>query len=164
MEAMHRFSLNESTKKNLTIFSIFFGIIIGMTALLIIMTLLSRNSWKNGLAQEVQNVLDSYQPSTYTVAKSLQLDSTFATSSAVFSLMKKGGQKKQGHYGIIVRMPSILGPLPGVFVYDEGGSVFFAGYAVDNGKASSTVDRHVSSTIIKYWEDMIPKIIAKTRK
>ena len=161
---MLKVSINSSTKKNLTVFSIFFGILLGMVILLITMTILARNSWKSGLAGEVQNVLDSYQPGTYTVTKNLQLDSTFATSVAVFSLMKKDERKNKSYYGIILRMPSILGPLPGVFVYDESGKVFFAGYAVDNGKASVTVERKVSSTVIKYWEDMIPKIIAKTKR
>lgn len=159
---MRKLNINAETKKNLSIFSIFFGIIFGMTFILILMTFASRNSWKNGLAFEVQHVLDSYQGGTYTVTKNLQLNSTFSTSAAVYQLMKKDERKKQKHYGVIVRIPSILGPLPGVFVYSEDVGVSFAGYALDNGNASVTVERQISRTVLNYWEDMIPKIVAKT--
>ncbi len=161
---MLKINMDAETKKNLTVFSILFGIIFGLTVILISMTLISRNSWKKGLAFEVQHVLDSYQGGTYTVTKNLQLNSTFSTSAAVYSLMKKDEQKNRKYYGVIVRMPSILGPLPGVFIYGEGRGVSFAGYAIDNGKASVTVERQLSSNILNYWEEMIPKIIEKSHE
>lgn len=159
---MRKFRLDNETKKILKLFSIFFGMIFGMCMLLVLFTLLARNSWKSGLALEVQNVLDSYPEAQYTVGKYIELDSTLSTSTAVYSLLKKDDRKNQKYYGIIVRIPSILGPVPAVFVYNENTGVKFAGYAVDNGKASGTVGKQISNSVMNYWEDMIPKIISKT--
>lgn len=159
---MRKFRLDNETKKILKIFSIFFGMIFGMCMLLVIFTVLARNSWKSGLALEVQHVLDSYPEAQYTVGKYLELDSTLSTSTAVYSLLKKDDRKNQKYYGIIVRIPSILGPVPAVFVYNENTGVRFAGYAIDNGKASDTVDKQISNSVMNYWENMIPKIISKT--
>lgn len=160
---MRKINLNETTKKNLIIFSIFFGIVFGMTVLLVTFTLVSRNSWKNTLALEVQHVLDSYPDGTYTVSRNLTLNSSLSTSAVIYSLLKKDGRSNQKYYAILVRIPSILGPLPAVFIYNEKDGVSFAGYAIDNGKASACVERQLSSMVMKYWEDMIPKIIEKSQ-
>lgn len=159
---MHKFNIKAETKKNLIVFSTFFGIIIAFTVLLVIFTLIARNSWKNGLAIEMQRVLDSYPEATYTVSRNLQLDSALSSNVAVYSLLKKDERKNQMYYGIIVRIPSLLGPLPAVFIYNENSGVSFVGYAIDNGKAEVIVEKQISSTIMNYWEDMIPKIIKKT--
>ena len=157
-----KIKISPEKKKNLISFSIFFGIIFGLTAILVTFTLISRNSWKTGLAHEIQMVLDSKQELQYTVGKNLQLESTLSTSTAVYSLIKNDNEKGGKYYGIIVRVPSILGPLPAVFVYSESNGVTFIGYAIDNGKASDTVDVKLECNVMKYWENMIPKIIAKT--
>lgn len=159
---MRKIRLDSETKKILKNFSIFFGMIFGMTAILVTFTLLSRSSWRNGLALEMQHVLDSYPETHYTVSKNLRIDSTFSTSAAVYSLLKRDERRNEKHYGVIVRIPSVLGPLPAVFVYEEKSGVFFAGYAIDNGKAGETVSVEIASNVMKYWEDMIPRIIAKT--
>lgn len=160
-----RVKISAEKKRYLISFSIFFGIIFGLTAILVTFTLISRNSWKAGLAVEMQHVLDSYESgdSHFTVGKNITLNSTLSTSTAVYSLLKKGG-KSGAYYGVIVRIPSILGPLPAVFVYNENSGVFFAGYAVDNGKASDAVDIRIESNVMKYWEEMIPKIILKSQR
>ncbi|MCR4821579.1 MAG: hypothetical protein K5873_01750 [Treponema sp.] len=161
---MRKINMSPQAKQNLITYAIFFGIIFGMTAILVTFTLLSRNSWKNSLAVEVQHVLDAYPEGTYTVGKNLYLNSTLSTSTVVYTLLKKDQRRNQKYYAILVRIPSILGPLPAVFIYSENTGVSFAGYAVDNGKAGATVDRQLSSMVMKYWEDMIPKIIEKTQE
>ena len=161
----NKINIDEKTKKVLQMFSIFFGIIIGMTVILVTMTLLSRTSWKNGLAIEMQTVLDKYEESQYTVGKNLPVNSNLSTSSAVYSLLKKNAKSSEKYYGIIVRMPSILGPVPAVFIYTEKNKISevkFAGYALDNGKAVDTIKLQSTSNIMNYWEKMIPQIIAKT--
>ena len=159
---MPRIRLDEEKKRILKDFSVFFGMIFGMALILAVLTLMSRNSWRNGLAIEVQHVLDSYQGEQYTVLRNLRLDSSLSTSAAVYSLLKKDGGQNERYYGVIVRIPSILGPLPAVFVYKERDGVFFAGYAVDNGRAEGAVSMRGSRNIIRYWEGMIPQIVAKT--
>lgn len=152
--------LDTKSKKIIKNFLVFFGMVFGMIVVLIVFAFIARNSWRAGLAVEVQKVLDSYPHGQYTVGMNLPVNSTLSTSAAVYKLIKKDDRKNERYYGVIVRIPSMLGPLPAVFIYSENNGVFFAGYAVDNGKASATVGKRISSGILKYWEDMIPKIIA----
>lgn len=160
---MRKINIKPETKKQLTIFSAFFGIIFGLTAILVVSTLLSRSSWKEGLSREVQSVLDSYSPNEYSVGEYLPVNSSFSTSAAVYSVHKSGhGSAK--NYAVIARIPSILGPLPAVFIYDDGGNVFFAGYAVDNGKAEKTVSVTLSRSVMNYWEKLVPELVGKTGK
>ncbi|WP_294429962.1 hypothetical protein [uncultured Treponema sp.] len=159
---MRKFVIDDERKRTFLKFSVIFGMVFGMTVILAVFTLVSRNSWKASLAFEVQNVLDSYSDSQFTVSNALQLNSSFSTSAAVYSLLKKDERVAGKYYGVIVRVPSIVGPLPAVFIYREGGGVTFAGYAIDNGKASDTVKLQLSTNVLRYWEDMIPKIVAKT--
>ena len=160
---MHRLMLDEYTKRVIKKFSIFFGMIFGMTVLLVTTSLFAHNSWKAGLALELQHVLDSYSAAQYTVGKNIQINSTISTSAVVYSLLKKDERKNEKYYGIIVRIPSILGPLPAVFIYNENKDVIFIDYAVDNGKASDTVRKQISNSVMRYWEDMIPKILEKAQ-
>lgn len=159
---MRRIRLDLEIKRILKTFAVFFGIIFAMCVLIVIFSLIARNSWKTGLAVEVQKVLDTYNESHYTVGKYIDLDSNLSTSAAVYALLKKDVVKSQKYYGVIVRTPSILGPIPAVFIYNEEKGVTFVGYAIDNGKASDTVDRQIASNVMNYWENMIPLIIEKT--
>ena len=159
---MRKFRLDHETKKNLKTFSVFFGMIFGICVILVLFTLLSRNSWKSGLALEMQRVLDSYSEAQYTVGKYVELSSSLSSSTDVCSLLKKDERKNQKYYGVIIRIPSILGPVPAVFIYTEDSGVTFAGYAVDNGRAEGTVSKQISSNVMNYWENLIPKIIEKT--
>ncbi|MBQ9908872.1 MAG: hypothetical protein IJM48_03640 [Treponema sp.] len=160
---MRKIRISARSKRILRLFLIFFGMIFGMCMILVAFTALSRNSWKSGLALEVQHVLDSYQEGHFTVGKYVELESALSTSTAVYTLFKKDDHKNQKYYGIIARIPSILGPVPAVFIYTESGGVKFAGYAVDNGRASDTVSKQISSNMMNYWENMIPRIMAKTK-
>ncbi|MBQ0052581.1 MAG: hypothetical protein KBT11_11060 [Treponema sp.] len=152
-------------KKIAISFGKFFGVVFGLFAILITVILLSRNSWKNGLATEMQKVLDVYSPKTYTVSKYIELNTPISTSSSVYSLIKKGSSSAEKYYGVLIRVPTILGPVPAVFIYKENSSVYFAGFATDTGKASDLINLKTTSSNMKYWESQIPLIIEKsTRK
>lgn len=161
---MLNIQLSPEVKKNLTIFATLFGIIVGITAILVTVTLLARSSWKTTLAKDVQIVLDGYSAGEYSVGEYLETDSNIATSSAVYSLIKKDNRRNEKYYGVIVRIPSILGPVPAVFICRENEDVVFAGYALDTGKAQNTIKLALSNSVMRYWENMIPKILEKTEK
>lgn len=158
-----RVRISAEKKKHLISFSIFFGIVFALTAALVTVTLLSRGAWRTGLAGEMQRVLDAGHPAQYTVGEFLPVESAVSTLAAVYSLSRMDARMSDRYYGVIVRIPSILGPLPAVFVYSASGGVYFAGYAVDNGKAGRTVDIRIESNVMRYWEDMIPRIVARAR-
>lgn len=154
--------LSTAAKKNLINFGILFGIIFGMCTLLVTTTLLSRASWEKGLKTELQNVLDDYEDESFTVNKFIKLNSTFSTSTAIYSLTKDNGSNSN-YYGFIIRIPSILGPMPAVFIYNPNTSdVKFVGYAIDLGKAIDTTNYKNANNVMSYWKKQIPIIFEKT--
>lgn len=173
--------LKSDVKRHAALYGIFFGIIFFVFAVLITMTLLSRNSWKNGLASELQLVLNSYEKDTYTVNKFIDLNSPLSTSAAVYSLIKKGAKSDEFYYGAVVRIQTITGPAPAAFIYSgkklqaqtskgqnsasdfskNGENVFFAGFCEDFGKAESLADIRLSNANMSHWENMIPRIVKK---
>ncbi len=155
--------MEDFAKKNLRDFGIFFGIIVFMTAILIFSILQTRESWKKGLAVEVQTVLDAYAGEKYIVDKFVAVDSAISTSSAVYSLLRPGTNSKDRCYGVLVRVPSIVGPVPAVFVCGEGefDNPTFIGYAGDFGRVGDMLDFRSSDGIMKYWQGMVPKIIKR---
>lgn len=158
--------LKSDVKKHAVLYGIFLGIFVGIFAFLILMTFLSRNSWKNGLASSVQTVLNNFEKDTYTVNKFIDLNSPISTSAAAYSLIKKGAPSNEIYYGIIIRIPTITGPAPAVFIYNGKKSLkqtaSFAGFCEDFGKASALADERLSVANISYWESVVPKVIEKS--
>ena len=155
--------MDELAKKNLRSYGMFLGIIVFMTAVLIFSILETRGAWQKGLAAEMQSVLDTSGDGKYIVDKFVPVDSVMSTSSAVYSLLKVGTASKDEYYGIIVRVPSIVGPVPAVFVCSEHDldNPVFIGYAGDFGKVSDMIEFKYSSGIMNYWQGMVPKIVRK---
>lgn len=158
--------LKSDLKKHAALYGIFLGIIVLIFAILVVMTLLSRSSWRNGLSLEVQRVLNEYDPDVYTVNKFIDVNSPLSTSSAVYSLIKKGAPSSETYYGVIIRIQTITGPASAVFVTKNINSgnyqVWFAGFAENFGKASPVVDKRLSNSSMEYWESLIPRVIEKS--
>lgn len=159
--------LKAELKKQAVLYGIFFGIVAVVFTILIIFTLLSRSSWKNALAVEMQNVLSIYEKDTYTVNKFIELDSPLSTSAVAFSLVKKGAGLNESYYGIIARIPAIMGSAPAVFVIGgrhplNSENVKFIGFAEDYGKASALADTRFLSSNISYWNTALPKILERS--
>lgn len=154
-------------KKHAALYGIFCGIIIAVFAIIIMMTIFSRSSWRNGLASELQLALNDYDNGTYTVNKFIEVNSPVSTSAAVYSLIKKGAASNEVYYGVIVRIPTIAGPVPAAFISGEKSAsgkrnVSFVRFCEDFGKASDLADSRLSLSIIDYWESMVSKIIDKS--
>lgn len=175
--------LSSDVKRHAALYGIFFGAIFFVFAALIIMTIFSRNSWKNGLASELQLVLNNYEKDTYTVNKFVDLNTPLSTSAAVYTLIKKGAKSDEAYYGAVVRIQTITGPAPAAFIYSvkkpasqaskgfqspasgefvyTGAEVRFAGFCEDFGKAESLADIRLSNANMSHWENMIPRIVKK---
>lgn len=158
--------MEDKTKENLRVYGIFFGFIVVMTVILILLVSFSRDSWKKGLAVDIQNVLNENNENSYIVDKYVTVDSLISTSSAVYTLLKVGANPSEKYYGIIMRVPSIIGPVPAVFVCSASNvnDLQFIGYSGDYGKTNDMIDFKISSGIMNYWKDMIPKITEKIKE
>jgi hypothetical protein len=103
----------------------FLGILVVFLALLCLFITLSRPAWSRGLQAQIQTTLDRSYPGGYQVGDPVALNSSFFSTSAVFEVTGPDFQ-----YGIILRTPTLFGPLPGVFLADAGGNIRFAGFTL----------------------------------
>ena len=78
------------------------------------------------LSEEVQRVLRQ-NGSTASISGSVLLKTPAQTSSLVFSLVNKNGQR--AGYACLVRITGVCGPVLAVFVCDEQKNIAFAGIA-----------------------------------
>ena len=120
-------------------YGLFAGLLIVCVLLLFGFTRLTRLSWQNNLQASAQTVLDRVYPGIYRVDAFVPLNSTLAASAAVFELLTPekivtgllgtGDKPERAQYGIILKISTVFGPLPGVFITDGEGTVHFAGFA-----------------------------------
>lgn len=143
-------------------YGIFFGIMAGMTAVVLCVSLLAHGSWRHGLAQTAQTTLDAYFPDTYAVGDFLEIKSTMATSAAVFAVSsRRADVAERPVCCVIVRIPTVAGALPALFLYESRAGAQFVGYALDLGKAAHVLNRTVQGSTIAYWQKQIPLMLEK---
>lgn len=118
-----------SPKQFLRNYGIFTGILVGFTLILFGFTFLTRPVWKKGLQAQIQTVLDRTCPGEYQVGGPVTLHSSFSSSSAVYLLIPAKTSAMAAQYGVITRVPTLFGPMPGVFFTDPAGAAHFAGFA-----------------------------------
>ncbi|MDE7227267.1 MAG: hypothetical protein K2N31_02990 [Treponemataceae bacterium] len=141
-------------------YGIFFGIMAGMTAVVLCVSLLAHGSWRHGLAQTAQATLDTYFPGAYVVGDFLEIKSTMATSAAVFAV-RRADAAERPVCCVIVRIPTVAGALPALFLYEPRSGVQFVGYALDLGTAAHVLNRTVQGSTIAYWQKRIPLMLEK---
>lgn len=143
-------------------YGIFFGIMVGMTAVVLSVSLLAHGAWRHGLAQSAQETLDAYAPGSYAVGDFLDIRSPMATSAAVFALSSLSADAAERPVCcILVRIPTVAGAEPALFLYGPQSGVQFVGYALDMGKAGHVLNRTVQGSTIAYWQKRIPLMLEK---
>jgi hypothetical protein len=104
------------------------------------LVILPRPFWDRGLQYQIQLVLDREYPDKYRVGEPVLLNTGFFSSQAVYELfsseaiaarvlLPQSGPIKQ--YGIIARISTQFGPLPGVFITHSDGTVHFVGFGLN---------------------------------
>ena len=153
---------NNDIKNSLKKYGIFFGVAFGISAVLFCFILLAHNSWKQGLSQTVQAALDSHYADSYTVGEFHEIQSSLSTSAAVFSVKpKKANVAELSVYGVLIRIPTQIGPQPALFLYSPIHGIQFVGYVFDGGKADSILNSDVNKSIISHWRNQVPVILEK---
>ena len=153
---------NNDMKEIAKKYGIFFGLLFGMSAILISFILLAHGSWRHGLAQTVQDGLDMYLPDSYTVGEYHEIESTISTGAAVFSLKPKNANTAElTVYCVLIRVPTLTGLQPALYLYSQRNGVRFVGYAADLGKAEHVMNTDVGKSILSYWQRQVPVILEK---
>lgn len=129
---------------------ILFGIIFGFS-------FLSKKSWQNGLKEQIQTVLANSTKEKFTLGDYVYLNSPFDTSCAMYTYKNANGSKKG--YALILRMQTIYGPQPAVFLYTSGKEAQFVDFVSFGGKAKQQIQAVSKDAQIAYWCKRIPEII-----
>lgn len=150
--------LSEKNKILLIKTSILAGSFIFVTALLTAMVFLAKGFWKSGLKVSVENTLSEYSEASYEVGNFVELKSQRSPGAAVFECKKKGDSGT--YYAVVMRIPTLAGPAPAVFLCSEYGTDF-AGFAVDNGKIQQALQPDFQEIRLQYWKDLLPELLLK---
>lgn len=113
-------------KKALYKIALFILSVCAFSAVLVLVYVQAEKVKTKRLSAEVQRVLRQ-SGNVSSVAGSVLLKTPAQTSSLVFSLVNKNGQK--AGYACLVRITGVCGPVPVVFVCDEQKNISFAGIA-----------------------------------
>ncbi len=153
-------TLDDRTKKHLIVLGIFCGIVTGMFLILFTITLLARKSWNQGLKVSVQETLDRQDDGRFQVEEPILLKSASATATAIYKV-SDAKFPQADTFALIVRLPTIAGPQPAVFLYSQKDGAKFYAYAIENGKAHALFDPKVYAASVGYWEERLPRLIKK---
>lgn len=163
---LHHTSPNKSVYlEMLRKFGIFFGFCIVVIALTTVIVRTSEKKWRNGLWYDVNAVLNEKFPDVWSVGRYVELMSPIAQNMACYEIVNRQNRNDE-NYAIILRMDTLYGPLLPVFMYDktnidETSIASFVGYANLHGRISQRLVANKNDARILYWENRIPKIIAK---
>ena len=153
--------LSEANKKLLIKISILAGTFLVIFAILASSIILSRSFYQNGLRQNCQAVLDDVYPKSYKTGEYVDLKSGQNFSAACFKAKNvKNGESE--YYVVIVRIPSITGAVPAIYLYSKRTGTIFVSYAIENGKAGKVMDADFSSSSILYWQSRIEEMLIKS--
>lgn len=153
--------LSEANKKLLIKTSILAGTFLVIFAILASSIILSRSFYQDGLRQNCQAVLDDVYPKSYKTGEYIDLKSGQNFSAACFKAKNlKNGESE--YYVVIVRIASITGAVPAVYLYSKRTGTMFVSYAIENGKAANVMDAEFSSASILYWQSRIEGMLTKS--
>ena len=158
---MQKKELTSEQKEKITLlkqYGLFLAIIIVIFGIIFSSALFSRNSWKEGLKNQVESVLLE-QKKDYTVGDFMQLQSPFSTSCAVYNINQKG-KKNTNKYAVIIRLTTLYGQIPAIYIYDSKESdVSFLKMLTLNGASEKQIVDISKHMQISFWAKRIPSII-----
>ncbi len=152
----------ENQKKFWRVFGCFIGIVVIFLAVLVGMIKLSEKKWNSGLKASVQSVLDKKNPETWIVGTPVPLDSPFSTSANLFEVRNLDSAEK--YYALIIRITTLYGHMPAVFIYNNTKGVQFIGYSAVQGRVKKLLEENYADSSISYWLERIPSVIQESEK
>ncbi len=138
---------------------ILLGIVIFFFTVLILMAILARDSWKNGLKKEVSTLLEASYPNMYTVKETYPLKLGFSARSAAF-ILSENKHKKKTSYAVVLNISTFYGPYPAVFICTEDGHAEFVNFlCIESGIAERIASLSEYSSIA-HWQNRVPAILS----
>lgn len=138
-------------------FGICAGLIFFLFGTLFLMTFFSRNAWYKGLKVQIESLLQEKEETEWVIGKPVYLNSTFDSRACLFEMREKNNVEK--NYVIIIRIATLFGHMPAVFIYNKNNGTRFIGYCSVKGKVRRLLDRAYTDSSMTYWSDRVPEII-----
>ena len=147
--------MNDGAKKQLFHAVLFTGTILAFFLILSLFSVLGRKSWERGLRAAVEQVLS---PDEFTLGEFVKIDSSLSVSAACFEVLQKNSPSKKS-LAVILRATGYWGPLPAVFLCQDG-KAEFKGIAYMNNSAARAFLEAKDDRQILYWQDVARDIAA----
>ncbi len=109
-----------------------------------------------GLGNEIQQVLDDFEPNTYAVGEPIFLTSSLEALGNFYALSTNSSNASNKQYVSIIRIMGISGPFPAVFIYDTANGARFFGIAGLRNLSNNQV-HGITEMQSAYWEEVIEK-------
>lgn len=146
-----------SSKKLLKEYGILAGAVTGIFALLIVFVVLSRNDWRNGLKEKIGTVLEEEEPGEWIVGDYVGINAPAALSASCFQVRRRDSGAKG--YVLMLRIETMYGPFPAVFVYSEKADARFVGISGLHGRVRKQIGNGAGDAKINFWIKRIPDIV-----
>lgn len=153
--------MDARVKKFLVNYGFFLALIFTMALVVTPLIILNRSFVIHSYSLNIQKTLDEKFPDEYRVGNNIKINSPFSVNGAVFELNNAKNRKLEKTYVIIIRINTIYGPKPAIFIHKDGQDSTFVGYGLDQGKVSSSISSTDNDINIIYWKSKIPEIIKK---
>lgn len=149
---------NEITNKDFFIkYGIFAAIVVILFGILIYPIKVSQKVWTNSLRSNAEFVLDETEPNGWSIENCVPLKNPFCLNAACYNARNRttGDLYKV----MIIRVQTLYGPLPGVFLIDKNNQVQFIGFSALHGRISNQIKNNKKTTRIEFWKEKIPDIL-----
>jgi hypothetical protein len=140
--------MNEKGKKQLFQSAVFTGIILAFFIVLSGMVFAGKRNWENGLRLAVEQVLPA---SGWQLGDMLPLKNNYSVSAACFKVSNIKAPSKKS-YVLVMRIATYFGPLPAVFLFQDG-KAEFQGIAYMNNSVAKEFSDNKFNRQIDYWTD-----------
>lgn len=141
--------------------SIFAALALIIFCLLVLMTLATKNSWKFYLGKAVENTLFENDETSYKIGDYICVNTGLASSTAIFEL-NKNSFNDGSYYAVIIKITTMYGPLPAVFIYEKNTGAQFIDFILAQGKVKEQILHTSQNSQIAYWANRIPGIVEKS--
>jgi hypothetical protein len=148
---------DNSSNKLLTQYGILAGVIAGIFVILAVSIIFSENVRHNGQKEAISSVLEEEEPGEWIIGDYVGIKAPVALSAACFQVRRKDNGAKG--YVLMLRIETIYGPFPAVFVYNEKTDARFIGISGLHGRIREIIGNGSTDTRINFWVKRIPDII-----
>lgn len=138
-------------------YGVFLGVVIVVMGILVYSIFASRKSWNNNLKTSVERVLDDYDPNQWNVENIKPIKNPISMNAACYEARNR--RNGELYSAVIIRVETLYGPLPAVFICDKENNVTFIGFSSLHGRINNILQNNLKNKRIEYWQSKIPQII-----